>query len=579
MKFLGYLDKYNLWMDSEYIDSASKDELKGIIDEKEIEDRFYKNLEFGTGGLRGIVAAGDNRMNVYTVGKVTKGLAEYLKSRYEGDISVCIAHDSRIMSREFSETCTEILCGSGIKVNLFDSLRPTPMLSYAVRHTKSKAGIVITASHNPKEYNGYKVYGDDGGQVTDENAMAILGFINKINDFSVLNKMGIAEAEKKGLLHIIGEEVDKAYYEKVKALTIRKSMVDEKAANLNILYTPIHGSGNIPVRRVLKELRYSNLNVVTEQEMPDGNFPTAPKPNPEDPAVFKIAIKMAENIKPDIIFGTDPDCDRIGVVAMDSSGEYKNLTGNQMGILLTHYILSSLKDENKLPVDGFIIKTIVTTTMACVIAKDYGVEDIDVLTGFKYIGEKIKELHDTKKGTFLFGFEESYGYLAGDFVRDKDAVVASSLVCEMALYYKEKGINLFEALNCLYEKYGYYKEKLIYIDLKGKEGQEKIKKSLDYLRHSMNSCLGKIKIIRKADYKLGIEKDLINIIETKTGLPSSDALKFTLEDGSWFVVRPSGTEPKMKIYLSVRGTSHIDSEEKMNYFEKAVMDIINDSCS
>jgi len=576
---MGYLEKYNVWLDSKYIDLASKDELKEILDEKEIEDRFYKDLQFGTGGLRGIIAAGDNRMNIYTVGKVTQGLADYLINRYSKDISVSIAHDSRIMSREFSMTCAEILCANGIKVYLFDSLRPTPMLSYTVRHLKSKAGIVITASHNPKQYNGYKVYGEDGGQVTDENAKEIFDCAESIKDFSKVKTMDFDMAKHEGLLSIIGEEVDKTYYEKVKSLTIRAEMVKNKAKELKVIYTPIHGSGNIPVRRVLREQGYENVFIVKEQEMPDGNFPTAPYPNPENPEVFKIALKMAEDIKPDIIFGTDPDCDRIGVVVRSSLGEYKVLTGNQVGILLTHYLISSLNEKNALPEDGFIVKTIVSTEMARVIAEDFCIKNIDVLTGFKYIGEKIKDVHESGRGRFIFGFEESYGYLAGDFVRDKDAVVASELICEMALYYKNKDMSLYEALLKLYEKYGYYKEKLISIELKGKDGQEQIKNSLQFLRHSMSYSVGDVKIVKKFDYKLGIEKDLININESKIDLPKSNVLKFILEDNSWFAVRPSGTEPKMKVYLSVIGSSIEDSEEKMNVFESVVMNIINDSCN
>jgi phosphoglucomutase len=576
---LEYLDKYNMWLESEYIDSVSKDELKGIKNEKEIEDRFYKDLEFGTGGLRGIIAAGSNRMNIYTVGKATQGLADYLNSKYSGEISVSIAYDSRIMSKEFSETSAKILCANGIKVYLYNSLRPTPMLSYAVRYLRSKAGIEITASHNPKQYNGYKVYGEDGGQVTDENAAAILNCIEGIQKFSEVRTMDFDLALEQGLIEIIGEEVDKTYYEKVKSLTIRGEMVKTSAKDLKVIYTPIHGSGNIPVRRVLKELGYEKIYVVKEQELPDGNFPTAPYPNPENPDVFEIALKMAEEIKPDIIFGTDPDCDRIGVVVKTSQGDYKELTGNQTGILLTHYMISSMKEKNILPENGFIVKTIVTTEMVKKIAEDYGVHNIDVLTGFKYIGEKIKEIHESGEGTFMFGFEESYGYLAGDFVRDKDAVISAELICEMALYYKNKGINLYDALMGLYEEYGYFKEKLVSIELKGKEGQEKIKNSLQYLRHSMNYTIGNIKIVKKLDYKLSIEKDMVNISETKIDLPKSNVLKFIMEDSSRFVVRPSGTEPKMKVYLSVTGDSEKDSEEKMRMFEKSVMKIIDDSCS
>lgn len=579
--YLNYLDKYNKWLESEYIDEASKNELKSIEDEKEIEDRFYKDLEFGTGGLRGVIAAGDNRMNVYTVGKATQGLADYLLEKYSGtgSISVSIAYDSRIMSRDFAETSARTLCANGIKVNLFESLRPTPMLSYTVRHLKSQAGIVVTASHNPKQYNGYKVYGEDGGQVTDENANEILGCINEVHDFSLIKTMQYREAIDKGLLNIIGEEVDKTYYEKVKGLSIRKDMVGEHAKDLSVIYTPIHGAGNIPVRRVLGELGYSSLHVVKEQEQPDGTFPTASYPNPENPDVFQLAVKMAEEVGTDIIFGTDPDCDRIGVVVRNSEGEWKPLTGNQVGVLLTDYMISSLKDNNELKPDSFIVKTIVTTEMARTVAESYGVRSADVLTGFKYIGEMIKDVHEAGKGTFILGFEESYGYLAGDFVRDKDAIIAAMLVCEMALFHKRSGKSLYDALMDLYARHGFFKERLVSIELHGKDGQEKIQKSLHYLRHSMSLSVGDVNIVRKLDYKTGVEKDLISITETGIDLPRTNTLKFILADGSAFVVRPSGTEPKMKIYMSVIGSSLEDSEKKMDTFEKLVMDIIQDSHS
>lgn len=574
---MAYRDKYEYWVNCKFIDEDTKRELSNITDEKEIEDRFYKDLEFGTGGLRGIIGAGSNRMNIYTVGKATQGLAMYLINHYNGGKSVSIAYDSRIMSKEFAEYSASVLCGNGVKVNLFESLRPTPMLSFSVRHLKSKAGIVITASHNPKQYNGYKVYGEDGGQVTDEAAKEILSYIEAIEDFSTIKNVSLNEAKESGLLKIIGEDVDKIYMDKVKSLTIRKDLVKNNAESLKIIYTPIHGSGNIPVRRVLGELGYKSLHVVKEQELPDGTFKTAPYPNPENPSVFSIALEMAKELKPDIIFGTDPDCDRIGVVVKDNTGEYQVLTGNQMGVILTHYIVSSKKELNVLPSDGKVIKTIVTTEMVRKIAEQYNVELIDVLTGFKYIGEKIKGFEENKNGTFLFGFEESYGYLAGDFVRDKDAVIASMLVCEAALYYKQKGMSLYDALTSLYEQYGYFKEGLVSIELKGKEGQIKIENALQYLRHSMNNVLDNVRIVKKMDYKLSIEKDLDKIDETIIDLPKSNVLKFVLEDGSWFVVRPSGTEPKIKIYVSVIGSSIKDSEEKLESFKEKVMKIINEA--
>ncbi|MBA5850893.1 phospho-sugar mutase [Clostridium sp. cel8] len=574
-----YKERYEEWLNSDLIDEKAKLELKGIKDEKEIEDRFYKDLEFGTGGLRGVMAIGTNRMNIYTVRKATQGLSNYLINKYNEDISVCIGYDSRLNSETFAKEAALNLCANGIKVNLFESLRPTPMLSYAVRELKSKAGIVITASHNPKEYNGYKVYGEDGGQITDVPAKEIFKYIEAVDDLSKVKTIDIHEAKNKKLLNIIGEEVDKTYIDKVKKLCIRKELIRDMADKLKIIYTPLHGSGNIPVRRVLKELGYNNVHVVPEQEKPDGNFPTAHYPNPEDPKVFNIALEMAKDIKPDIIFGTDPDCDRIGVVVKKADGKYSVLTGNETGILLTHYILSSLDEMKILPKNAAIVKTIVTTEAAEKIAESYGVEVVNVLTGFKYIGEKIKEFNSKGDKKFVFGFEESYGYLSGDFVRDKDAVIASALICEMVLYYKSKGMTLYDALIKLYEKYGFYKEKLVAIELKGIEGREKIEKIMQYLRHSMKDNLDNVKIVKKIDYKLGVEKDLIGIKEKTIDLPKSNVLKFILEDKSWFVVRPSGTEPKIKIYLSVIGDNLDDSKKRIEILQKKIEKVLNDACN
>lgn len=577
---MNYYEIYNSWLESECIDEKTKEEIKTIIDEKDLEDRFYKELEFGTGGLRGIIGAGSNRMNVYTVGKATQGLCDYLLEKFKGQksISVSIAYDSRIMSKEFAERAASILCANGIKVYLFESLRPTPELSFTVRTLKSKAGIVVTASHNPKEYNGYKVYGEDGGQVTDCAAKEITSFINMVDNFNKVKSINLEKASEEGLLEVIGEEVDKLYIEKVKSLSLRKEVIEAEAKNLKIIYTPLHGSGNIPVRRVLSEMGYSNLWVVSEQEHPDGTFPTAKYPNPEVPQVFSLAMKMAEEIEADIIFGTDPDCDRIGTIVRDVNGEYRNLNGNMMGILLTDYILSTLNEFNMLPSNGVVIKTIVTTEMAAEIAKEFNVEILDVLTGFKYIGEKIKEFSEDEEKKFIFGFEESYGYLAGDFVRDKDAVIAAMIICEMAAYYKNKGLDLYEVLLGLYEKYGFFKEDLVSIDLEGKVGQEKISKTLEALRHSMKVEINGIKISKKLDYMAGIEKDLLNLTEKTINLPKSNVIKFILEDKSSFVARPSGTEPKMKIYMSVVGKSKEDADNRMDMFKNSVMNIIGNSC-
>lgn len=571
-----YKDKYHYWLNSDIIDEEFKEELRNIKDEKDIEDRFYKDLEFGTGGLRGVIGAGNNRMNVYTVSKATQGLSHYINNNYDKNKCVAIAYDSRNKSVEFAKAAALTLCANNIKVYLFNGLRPTPMLSFTVRHLNCRAGIVITASHNPKEYNGYKVYGDDGGQVTDASAKEILSYINKIEDFSIIKTISEKEALEKNLLVYIGEDIDKIYIEKVKSLTIREELVKTSAESLKIIYTPIHGSGNMPVRRVLGELGYKNLKVVKEQELPNGNFPTAPYPNPEEPNVFKLALAMAKDIQPDLIFGTDPDCDRIGVVVKDSSNEYRVLTGNETGMLLTNYIITSLRERNKLPENSIVIKTIVTSDAVKQICEENKVELFEVLTGFKYIGEKIKEYEKNKEKSFVFGFEESYGYLAGDFVRDKDAVIASMLICEMALNYKLLGKTLYDALKEIYEGYGYFKEKLLSLELPGKDGQDKISRCIETFRNSNMKEINKVNIKNKLDYKLSINKNIINETEENIFLPKSNVLKFILEDGSWVVIRPSGTEPKMKIYLSVKSRNEIEAEFKAEDLKNHMMSLINE---
>ena len=569
-----YKEKYESWLNSSIISEEIKNELRNIQDEKEIEDRFYKDLEFGTGGLRGVIGAGSNRMNIYTVSKATQGFANYLNENFD-NASVAIAYDSRNMSKEFAKSAALTLCANGIKVYLYESLRPTPVLSFTVRHLNCQGGIVVTASHNPKQYNGYKVYDEFGGQVTDLKANKIISAVNNIENFEAIKTITEGEAIEKGLLSYIGEDVDKAYIEKVKALTIRKDLVKNKAKDLKIIYTPIHGSGNIPVRRVLSELGYENVKVVKEQEAPDGNFPTTPYPNPEAAQVFELALEMAKSETPDIIFGTDPDCDRIGVIVNVGAGEYKVLTGNQTGLLLTNYVLSLLKETGKLPSNGVVIKTIVTTEGARKIAESYGIEIMDVLTGFKYIGEKIQQFNTNGDKQYLFGFEESYGYLAGDFVRDKDAVIASMLIAEMTLYYKEQGMSLYEALINLYNKYGFFKEELVSLELAGKEGQEKIAACIESLRNTTLKEVDGVKVETKLDYKLKKEENLSTGVNKDIDLPTSNVLKFILEDSSYFVVRPSGTEPKMKVYLAVRGTSLENAETEIARFKEKVMDIIN----
>ncbi|MEE1073021.1 MAG: phospho-sugar mutase [Cellulosilyticum sp.] len=571
---MNFQESYKSWLDSTVIDEVTKEELRAITDQKEIEDRFYKNLEFGTGGLRGKIAAGTNRMNRYTVGKATQGLATYLVKNFENP-SAAIAYDSRNYSDTFAEVAARVLAANGVKVYLFESLRPTPMLSFTVRHLKTDAGIVLTASHNPKEYNGYKVYGSDGGQVTDNAANEILGYINNIDLFNDVKIISKEEAMEKGLLVYIGEDVDNAYYEQVETLVVNKQLVKDHASELKIIYTPIHGSGNIPVRAMLKRLGYTNVSVVKEQEKPDGNFPTAPYPNPEVPQVFEIAVEMAKEVQPDLIFGTDPDCDRIGVIVKEDSGEYKVLTGNQVGVLLSDYMLNARKETGVLSTKDTLIKTIVTTEMAARVAESYDAQIMNVLTGFKYIGEKIEQFEQTGSNNFVLGFEESYGYLSGGFVRDKDAVIAATLIAEMALYYKTKGKNLAQALHDLFEKYGYYKENLISITMEGKDGQEQIAAMITNLRENMPKEVNGVKIAVSEDYKLSQRVDHIAGTTEEIHLPKSNVLKFILEDKSWFVIRPSGTEPKVKIYASVVGANLEDAEVKCDDFVKAIKEVLN----
>lgn len=561
-----YKEKYNLWLNSNSVDEKTKLELKAI-DENEIKDRFYKDLDFGTGGLRGIIGAGTNRLNIYTIGKVTEGLSNYLIKKYKENISVAIAYDSRHMSYEFAEFAARVFCGNNIKVYIFDSLTSTPILSYAVRELSCKAGIVITASHNPKEYNGYKVYNESGVQITDKAAEEILYHISLIKDFDDIKKISKNEVLNNGLLNYIGEDIYSSYLQKVKNVTIRKQLIKENSEELNIIYTPLHGAGNVPIRRLFKELGYKNTFVVKEQENPNGDFPTAPYPNPENPTVFNIALEMAKEINPDIILGTDPDCDRIGVMAKYNTGEYKLLTGNEIGVLLSHYILTSLEEKKELPSNGVIIKTIVTTDMVKPIGEEFGIEILEVLTGFKYIGELIEEL---KIKEFIFGFEESYGYLCGDFVRDKDGIIGAMLVCEMALYYKTKGISLYEALTKLYEEYGYYKEELISLEFNGIEGVNKINNIMNSFRKDITR-IDKHNVKEIEDYKLGFAKTLENNNIKNISLPKSNVIKFILEDNSWIVIRPSGTEPKIKIYISARGNSLKSCEENLDSLKQYVM--------
>ncbi len=571
---MDYKQSYNMWLESSAIDADTKAELKGLTSEKEIEDRFYKNLEFGTGGLRGKMAAGDNRMNVYTIGKATQGLAKYLVNNFSAP-SIAIACDSRNNSDLFAETAAKVLAANGIKVYLYESLRPTPMLSFAVRHLGTEAGIVITASHNPTEYNGYKVYGSDGGQLTDDAANEVLGYIGEVDLFNGIKTISVEEAVKKGLLVYIGEEVDNAYYSQVETLVVNKELVKNHASELNIIYTPIHGSGNVPVRAMLSRLGYTNVHVVKEQELPDGNFPTAPYPNPENKQVFELAIEMAKDITPDLIFGTDPDCDRIGVVVREDDGNFKVLTGNQVGVLLADYILNARKETGVLSEKDTVIKTIVTTEMTTKVAQSYNAQIMNVLTGFKYIGEKIEEFTKTGSNNFVLGFEESYGYLAGGFVRDKDAVIAATLIAEMALYYKTKGKTLAKAVNDLFIKHGYYKDEQVSITMEGKDGQEQIAAMITSLRENSPAEVNGVKVKVIEDYKLSTKKDVLAGTVETINLPKSNVLKFILEDDSWFVIRPSGTEPKVKIYAAVVGSDVKDADEKSLVFVNHIKAVLN----
>ncbi|MCI8341947.1 MAG: phospho-sugar mutase [Firmicutes bacterium] len=574
---MDYMERYRSWLDCQYFDEETKKELRAIEnDKKEIEERFYKDLEFGTGGLRGIIGAGTNRMNKYTVGRATQGLADYIIEENQGkkNLSVAIAYDSRNQSPQFAERAGTVLAANGIKAYVFDELRPTPELSFTVRHLGCDAGIVITASHNPPEYNGYKVYGPDGGQVPYPKDGMIIDKVNKVEEYDSVKEMSVEEAKNKGLYEIIGSEIDSAYIEKLKEQSINGDTVLKMADSIKIVYTPLHGTGNKPVRRILKEIGFKNVFVVPEQELPDKNFSTVGYPNPEDPKVFKLALEIAKKESADVIIGTDPDADRIGVVVKNNDGEYVVLTGNMTGALLTEYVLGQKKAKGTLGKNGALVKTIVTTEMIKPIAAEYDVEVFDVLTGFKYIGEKIKQFEESGSHTFEFGFEESYGCLAGTYARDKDAVVASMLVAEMAAYYKNKGITLYDGLMEIYEKYGFYREGIKSITLKGIEGVEKIKYIMESLRKNPPKEFDGLKVQWLRDYK---EKTFRNMEtgETETNnLPPSDVLHYTLPEGAWVCVRPSGTEPKIKIYYGIKGKSLNDSIEKLVSMEKYVSELV-----
>ena len=555
-----YIKNYNEWINNPYFDDETKQELKEIQnDEKEIEDRFYKELEFGTGGLRGVIGYGTNRINKYTVRKATFGLCNYILKKCKEDgqkRGVVIAYDSRHKSKEFCIEAAKTLAACGIKAYIYDSLRSTPQLSFSVRYLNCVAGIVITASHNPPEYNGYKVYWSDGGQVCPDIANEIIQEVNKIEDYSRIPTTKLGD----NLIQVLNKDIDKAFINEVKKQIINQDVIDRVGDKIKIIYTPIHGTGNIQVREVLKQSGFKNVEVVKEQELPDSNFSTVEYPNPEEKAVFEIAIEMAKNFGADIIMGTDPDCDRVGVVVKNNEGEYVVLNGNQVGSLLVEYVISSNKENISNQVNPTIIKTIVTSELGAKIAKENGVDCIDTLTGFKFIGEKINEFEQNKDRTFVMGYEESYGYLVGTHARDKDGVVSSLLISEMAAYYYDKGMTLYEGLQEVYKKYGYYKEDLKSITLKGIDGMKQIQNIMDYFRNSDIQTIADIKVAEVRDYKKGIND-----------LPKSDVLKFILEDESWIAVRPSGTEPKIKFYFGCNGENKELVNDKL---DKIIEDIL-----
>lgn len=574
---MGYMENYKKWCEDTYFDEATRAELKAIEgNDKEIQERFYKDLEFGTGGLRGIIGAGTNRLNIYTVSKATQGFANYIIKQGEEAVKkgVAIAFDSRRMSPEFAEITALVLNGNGIKTYIYPSLRPTPMLSFAVRELNCTGGVVITASHNPPEYNGYKVYWADGGQVPYPRDEAIIEEVNAVTDFHTIKTANKDEAVKAGLFNVIGEEVDEAFDKNVLAQIVNPEIIKEQH-DLKIVYTPIHGSGNKPVRRVLKKAGFENVTVVPEQELPDSEFTTVGYPNPENPAVFELAIKLAEKIDADIILGTDPDCDRVGTVVKTKDGSYTVLTGNMTGTLICNYICSQKAKLGTLPKNGALVSTIVSSEMTKAIAKKYNLAYFDVLTGFKYIGEKIKEFEQTGEYQYVFGFEESYGCLSGTYARDKDAVVASLLICEMAAYYKSRGMSLYDGLMELYDTYGVYKEIIHSITLKGIEGIENMKKIMDTLRKDAPSEIAGVKVTETRDY---LEDKIVDVATGKvspTNLPKSNVLYFTLADDTWFCVRPSGTEPKIKIYFGTKADTVENAEKKIATAQDGIMKVVN----
>lgn len=570
-----YKDKYRLWTEDTYFDKKIKEELLGLNDEKEIKERFYKELDFGTGGLRGVLGAGTNCMNIYVVRKVTQGLANFIIKEKGQNKGVAIAYDSRNMSLEFAEETALCLCANGIRVYLFDSLRPTPELSFAVRKLGCIAGVVITASHNPAEYNGYKVYWEDGGQITAPKDKLIISEVNAVTEYSSAKIMEKQDAIEKELLCYIGVEIDNEYIEELKRLILNPQVIKEMAEQMKIVYTPLHGTGNALVRRILNELGFKNVFVVPEQELPDGNFSTVLYPNPEDPKAFELALDLAKEVDADIVLATDPDADRLGVYAKDYfTGEYVAFTGNMSGLLIAEYQLSEKKKQGILPTNGVLIKTIVSSNMANEIAKYHHIHLIEVLTGFKYIGEQIKFFEKNKNYEYLFGYEESYGCLLGTHVRDKDAVGAVMALCEATAFYRKKGLSLWDQMQNLYKRYGYYKEDLLSVTLKGMDGLEKIQKIMKQLRENPPKELTGNKILIIRDYQEGIQYQIKEQIKEKIEFPKSNVLYYELEDQAWCCVRPSGTEPKVKFYFGVKGNDMEEANQKIQKLRETVLSIV-----
>ena len=571
-----YLEAYKKWCESPEFDEETKKELLAIKDdEKEIEDRFYKELEFGTAGLRGIIGAGTNRMNKYTVGKATQGLANYILEQGTEKKGVAISYDSRKMSKEFSMQTALILCANGIKTYLFESLRPVPELSFAIRELQCTAGIMITASHNPPKYNGYKVYWDDGAQIVAPRDKDIIAKVRAVESFSEIKQMSEEEAKNKGLLNFVGKEMDDKYIEKLKSLILNPEIVKEQGKKLKVVYTPLHGTGNMVTERLLKEIGIENLYVVPEQKEPDGNFPTVDYPNPEDPKAFKLALELAKKVDADVVLATDPDADRLGIFAKDSkTGEYKNYTGNMSALLIAEYRISQMKEKGILPKNGMMITTIVSSNLTKAIGEYYGLEVIEVLTGFKNIGAVMRKAEENKDKEYVFGFEESYGCLIGDYARDKDGIAAVMALCEAACYYQSKGKTLWDQMIAIYEKYGYYKETQVSIVREGAEGAEEIKQMMTNTRNKDIEKIGNYKVLTFKDIEKDYVKDMVTGKEGKSGLPKSNVLYYELEDNSWCCIRPSGTEPKIKLYMGIKGKTDEEATKKLEDLKQAMLDVV-----